>query len=400
MIESIKNNEQEKPSAEKSNPLFRMPKNVRQIGLIEGNKKIYVEDYVMTYIRQLPAKNTGKYQIAVLLGKFARIDDNKNIFINGAIEVKNLSFEENMIFTHEAWTSIYDEVKRYFPELEIVGWYLTKPGLNMEVDDKLKKVHIDNFAGQDKTLLMYDCLEREEAFYLFIGNSLNKQTGYYIYYEKNEEMQSYMIAQKENVSEELQYEDRAVKEIRKIIAAKKEVPQEKRLVRLFYGASTVLAAVVLVIGVTMLNNYDKINTMERTLHDISKNLSVKSEPQNTPQDSNIGTKKTEVETMAGDVKIKKENASKETAVTNKNESKEKSEPKESAQKPVKAEAKKTQNGSKKVPVKKYYVVKKGDTLASISYKVYKSTARISAIQKANNIQNQDKIYAGEKLLLP
>jgi hypothetical protein len=150
MIESINSNEEKNLQTERINPMFKMPKNVRQVGLVEENKKIYVEDYVMTYIRQLPLKNTGKYQIAVLLGKFIRIEEEKSIFISGAVEVTNLSFEKLMVFTHEAWTSIYEDVKKYFPELEIVGWYLTKPGLTLEVDEALKKVHIDNFQARIK----------------------------------------------------------------------------------------------------------------------------------------------------------------------------------------------------------------------------------------------------------
>ena len=30
-----------------------LPKNIRQIGQISGNQKIYLEDYVITYLRQI-----------------------------------------------------------------------------------------------------------------------------------------------------------------------------------------------------------------------------------------------------------------------------------------------------------------------------------------------------------
>ena len=60
-----------------------------------------------------------------------------------------------------------------------------------------KKVHIDNFAGQDKTLLTFDNVEKEEVFHFYENGSLCPHEGYYIYYEKNEEMQNYMIEHKE-----------------------------------------------------------------------------------------------------------------------------------------------------------------------------------------------------------
>lgn len=380
MIESICSKEAEELQHDRVGQAIRMPKNIRQIGQMEGNKKIYMEDYVMTYIRQLAVKNVGKYQLAVLLGKYVSTEESRNILISGAVEIKDILFEENITFSNEVWTSIYDDIKKYFSDVEIVGWMLAKAGLPMAVDERIKKIHLDNFAGQDKTLLLYDSVEREEAFYLFDGNYFMQQPGYYIYYEKNEEMQSYMIDQKGPVSEEAQYDDRAIKEIRSIISAKKEVPQEKKLVNLFYAASTVLAAVVLVIGVTMLNNYDKMKDMEETLNLISANLNEKESQED---------KKTEVDTMTGNVTtIKQEKVvtEDEPAVTSE----------ETAAVPKKKAGAKTET----VKNTQVYVVKKGDTLASISKKVYKSTKYISKILEANEIEDQDKIYVGQKLIMP
>ena len=53
---------------------------------------------------------------------------------------------------------------------------------------------MDNFSGENKVLYMIDALENEDAFYQFENYSLKKQRGYYIYYETNQEMKNYMLA--------------------------------------------------------------------------------------------------------------------------------------------------------------------------------------------------------------
>ncbi len=49
---------------------------------------------------------------------------------------------------------------------------------------------------------------------------------------------------------------------------------------------------------------------------------------------------------------------------------------------------------------KYYIVKAGDSLAGISYRLYKSANYISIIKRLNNIEDENMIYIGQKLILP
>jgi nucleoid-associated protein YgaU len=45
-------------------------------------------------------------------------------------------------------------------------------------------------------------------------------------------------------------------------------------------------------------------------------------------------------------------------------------------------------------------VQRGDTLATISQKLYGDTSHIDAIARMNGLTNGDFIYIGQKLLLP
>ena len=47
--------------------------------------------------------------------------------------------------------------------------------------------------GGEKVLMLMDPVEKEEAFFCYDNGRLLRQSGYYIYYEKNPQMQAYML---------------------------------------------------------------------------------------------------------------------------------------------------------------------------------------------------------------
>ena len=356
-----------------------MPKNVRQIGRAVPGNEIYIEDYVITFARK-QAKKQMEPQLAVLLGK-ERKNVGQPLFISGAVLVENFPMETTLLLSNENWSQIYEEIKKYFAELEIVGCLLIRSVSGEEISERVRRLHKENFDGIHKVLFLYDGEEKEESFYLSDGTMLRKQEGFYIYYEKNEPMQEYMIAKNEGFSEEPIFDDKAMKRVRETIAAKPSGRQhivERRMMQMMYGASTVLAATVLVIGVTMLDNHDKMQNMETTLNTISDKV-------NEAVETEVPVM---VETLVGNT----EKSSNEEMKEELQEQEEKTEsPKESEKPEV---SKETQ---KKVT---YYTIKEGDTLATISLEKYHTVDMIEEIQKLNAIDDKDKIYAGQKILLP
>ena len=437
MIETIYSNESgEGNPASKVQPSFKMPKNVRQIGKSNSNKKIYVEDYVMSYIKQLAGGDYSACKVAVLVGQCIRLENIRNIFISGAVEVCDIDMSTETTFSNDIWGKIYEEIKKYFVETEIVGWFIGGPGYLLEDKDKITKAHLDNFAGQDKTLFTFDNMEKEEAFYSYENNRLTKLEGYYIYYEKNEEMQTYMIEHKQPQSIEINYDDRVSREVRTVLQNKKPVVEEsKGINRLMYAAGTLLAVIVLVVGAAILNNYDQMKSMQDTLNYLSQNMeevqtivagdrmvdaidsqtsvvggqaSDISDEETRPvgeeiTDSEDGEDRLEVEVVPGDVKPLEEDNKKDQ--TPKNTSQEKQEDKDATEEKVVTEEKK--EDAKPVKTAKndenqinYYIVVEGDSLAGISYKLYKTYTKVNKIMELNNITNQDLIYVGQKLIVP
>ena len=263
MIEIIYKEDQKK-SGEKDR-FFRIPNNIRQIGEIRGHQKIYIEDYAYTFLKKISRNGAGEGQAAILLGQYHWSEGCAYLFIRSALQIDDMEVSpDHLAFTDKVWGQIYEEEKKYFPEQEIVGWFVSLPGFNMEISEGMLKTHLNHFAGNDKTLFVMEPGEREEAFFLYEGGRLTRQPGFYIYYEKNEAMQAYMIEKSQNksIEETEKIPDRAVVDFRK---AKKEKEQEaaapaKKRVVWMAGACT--AAAVLAVGITFFNSYQGMeNTM-------------------------------------------------------------------------------------------------------------------------------------------
>ena len=85
-----------------------LPKNIRQIGDAGSDKRVYIEDYVITFLEK-----TG---CAVLLGEVWQNENMKCLFADGAVEIAEGEPNDDM------WEKIYREMKQYFPGREVIGW--------------------------------------------------------------------------------------------------------------------------------------------------------------------------------------------------------------------------------------------------------------------------------------
>ncbi|MCI8483264.1 MAG: LysM peptidoglycan-binding domain-containing protein [Lachnospiraceae bacterium] len=189
---------------EKKEGSLCLPKNIRQIGSPGGRHKIYIEDYVYTYLRAMAQKEESC--AAVFLGRSQMMKEIRYTFVSGAVECKAAIFQwDHIRLDDNFWEYIEEEKKEYFQEKEIVGWFLGKKGQAMSLSPAVEGAHRKYFAGRDKILMLLDIMEEEEAFFIYDQGYLQRREGYYIYYEKNAPMQEYMISkrQEEQRSERL-----------------------------------------------------------------------------------------------------------------------------------------------------------------------------------------------------
>lgn len=370
MVDDVKKeNLQEK----KKEVLFCMPKNIRQIGQPEENRKIYIEDYVMSFIRYLGKESTTKYKTAVFLGDYREWEGNQCIFIQGAIEVEGIDLEEGKCFPKEIWEGIYQEIEENFKNGSIVGWMLTKAGIPLETTEVLEKIHIDNFSGQDKTLMLYDTLEREECFFVFEKKHLKKKEGYYIYYERNQEMQNYMLKKKGIMPSE-EVDDYVIKEMKKRMEGMEEAKRKKNKMRKKIKLASVVGMAAIL--AFLWQNRETIKEWGNTEETFSENKQI----EDSKEEELL------VEQQESKITISKEDVDKQEE-----KEKEQTEDNDEAEEVLQTEEIEEEG--------QYYIIQPGDTMVSICMKQFQSLEKMDDILKLNNIEDKDKIVAGQKIKL-
>ncbi len=391
MIEIICNGEDDSNKGNmRGNADIRRPKNIKQIGDVSSNRKIYIEDYAFTYINSVAYQTPEDEQAGVLLGEVQKSDEEKCLFIKGVIRAKTPENEtkQGIVFNEKIWEKIYAEIEKFFPDLEVVGWFAAMPGITQEHFLYLKKLHMDNFSGGMKTMYLVNTCDKEENFYLYENGELKKQKGYVCFYERNYEMQEYMLEKRERKPIESPEKDKVMKSIRSIIQEKEEMRQRRKNSVFLYGISSFMAVVVLVIGINLLNSYEKMKKFDKSLSNIALEISNISEKEKSIQTSDNSVS---VNKISGDVyPTEAETESTESRITQSQTEQSQTEKQaEPAEMVKEADAAQTT-----------YIVKKGDTIMSICKKYYGNTEKLNEIIAVNNIEDADKLYIGQEIKLP
>ncbi len=391
MIEIICNGEDDSNKGNmRGNADIRRPKNIKQIGDVSSNRKIYIEDYAFTYINSVAYQTPEDEQAGVLLGEVQKSDEEKCLFIKGVIRAKTPENEtkQGIVFNEKIWEKIYAEIEKFFPDLEVVGWFAAMPGITQERFLYLKKLHMDNFSGGMKTMYLVNTCDKEENFYLYENGELKKQKGYVCFYERNYEMQEYMLEKRERKPIESPEKDKVMKSIRSIIQEKEEMRQRRKNSVFLYGISSFMAVVVLVIGINLLNSYEKMKKFDTSLSNIALEISNISEKEKSIQTSDNSVS---VNKISGDVYPTEAEAESTESRTTQSQTEQSQIEKqaESAEMVKEADAAQTT-----------YIVKKGDTIMSICKKYYGNTEKLNEIIAVNNIEDADKLYIGQEIKLP
>ena len=269
----------EKREVQKNEGNFNLPRNIRQIGQIRGNYRIYMEDYVYTFLGRLSAAackdEEKKGSLAVFTGEMQWEDGTGYLFIRGALLAKCQDLTpEHIDLSEEVWIAIQDEQKQYFPEQHILGWYFAFPQMAVEITELMQKIHLQYFGGE-KVLMLAEPTEGEEAFFYYENGLMAKVKGYYIYYEKNAAMQEYMVQKNQILKPEFteKCSDEAVTTFRKIIQEKKnksnEAETEVHTSVFSYAATACILLALLAVGTGLYRNY-------REFQDIKENASASS----------------------------------------------------------------------------------------------------------------------------
>lgn len=383
---------------EEQKPEWReLPKNLRQVGENSRKRKIYMEDYVVTYLGKLAKPSQAYARGAILFGKNYETEEGPAIFINGAVEAQNLELDmDETIFNDKIWEEILQMGEQYFPGQQIVGWFLSRIGFSVEMNQKIIHTHLKNFPGDQKVLYMIDGLENEDAIYLCENQQMKRQKGYYIYYEKNSAMQEYMIAaegsrigeaQEQEERKELRRDRKVVNGYRRMSRYNQEMKKQNRKIHVVRAACLFL---IFVMGISILGQAKKRwGGSEAELYVAETFRAIQNvfgtEKQNFVQE----------EVLIG------ENKSADGETSEENKAGKKENPSVTVGPPaLDAKTQDTSQGEETMAQPFYYTVRKGDTLAKISRKMYATDKYTKQIAWANDLSDANEIYVGQQLLIP
>ena len=373
-----------------NNQEWKLPKNVRQVGEGSGEKKIYVEDYVITYLNHLVEKEMpGK---AILLGEVREAHQCSYIFAQGAVEVESFYMEENVR------DEVREKIQKHFGNKQVVGWFWPSEESPFVMKKEILEIFEREFPGDNQILLVKDIQEEENTVFLMEEGMAAEQPGYYIYYDKNAAMQEYMLAENagKTVDDQTKVKDDAIRNFRKIIKSKKihlEKPEFK-VAKAARFASGFLAMTVLALGITVIYNYDRMKAVEKSLTRLTGN--VESQIEYVTDDFGDATP---VMVHIEESETEKTESNSESEVETNGETTLDTETEEGSEAAMANDTEETAGVSASAP-RASYLVKVGDTLADISKMYYGDLSMVSEICELNGITDENTILPGQKILLP
>ena len=249
------------------NPYPKLPKNIRQVGERDQVVKLYIEDYVNTYLKRLYPAGGQDLRVGLLLGEIRTEEGIPFLFIDGALEMEQVTREgEKVEFTEEAWKKAYQVMEQMFPHRSVQGWFLCgAPGCALSPLDYWKQ-HGQYFSGKNQLMYLNSGLEGEEAIYTASEDGFYKLRGYSIYYERNQMMQDYMVSRKDARRVESGNRDMVIQDFRDRMEERKQsVGHARATIGLLGGTCSVLAVLVLAGGLVMFGNYRKMKDMEAVI---------------------------------------------------------------------------------------------------------------------------------------
>lgn len=404
-----------------------LPKDIRQMGKTDIGDRIYLENEVYQFLHTYTS--VEEKRAYVLLGRFENYAGQACVFAEAAICLEEMAFDGELpLWNDSTWAYIYKQLRREYDDMVIVGWAMDIKGQLPNVTMRLETLHQSHFGGAHQILFLMDSLERDEAFYGNKNEHLYRREGFYIYYARKKAVhipeKNLTYLQKEEadaVNEEAQtyipVPEHEVQESAPQGKYRRQVMEAEQPHGLSaYLSTVVLALVVCVLGISAYWNNEKMKSMEAALTQMNQaqNVAVETEASEVKVENVAGNVPKQEETGEASVPVAESAAmtvpaadaavgtpsaaipATDTTVTSESEA---SVPAtDTAAAPAGTTVALTE--AQTYLNQGYYIVQKGDSLVGICKKIYQTTAMMDKLCEVNGIENQDEIYAGQRLILP
>ena len=398
---------------------MELPKNITQIGEADKHCRVYVEDYVVSYIKQMNGMAQNKDIAIALYGRRTTENGVAYLFAYGSAKLNFL--QKPVRHLSQAQEQEIEKLrKKYFPEMTFLGYQI----LNGEM--------VEGFRICEQEICRY-------------------VAGYAQFYEKNDSMLAYMLENREEEAEpekldqekyevvkkrqeerrqrqESGHASRAVGhtentsvEYRRAAATRRKepdniIPMPTVGLRRMKMAATGVFVLLCVMALALMRQENTGESLEETARQAMSSLMEQKLPDAVEEQNQVSTLVAEdkleaalrqennavaenttatVETTVPETVVSEAAVDTTTEVTE--EPQPEATPEPTPEVTAEPEASQTQAT---VAQPTAYTIKKGDTLIGISLHNYGSNTKVSEICALNGITDPDDIKIGQEILLP
>lgn len=379
---------------------MELPKNITQIGETNQYCKIYVEDYVFSYMKQLNQFAQDKNIGVALYGSRTEEAGVSYLFLFGACKLNFLQRESRHL-SQAVLQEAEKQRRKHFPGYDFLGYRM----LNGEMI---------------------------EGFHVYEQGTCRYIEGYARFYEKNDSMLAFMLEERQEEAKPEEFNQDKYEEVKKrqeerraaaaersahnTIFREKQQKQPRQttarkdnsLAKMRLAAAAAFLALC-VVGLAAMGNGERLEDLQLA----AKRLIDEFTQKQLPDAVEVSNGTAQVGTIVTEDKLTDAILKENLAVSNTNAP---SPVATAAPTPVPTSAPTTAPTpaptAKPTPAPTpvptaaptaapvSYTIKKGDTLIGICIKRYGSDARVAEICELNNIKNPDDIKVDDKILLP
>ena len=337
---------------------MELPKNITQIGEADKHCRVYVEDYVVSYIKQMNRMAQNKDIAIALYGRRTTENGVAYLFAYGSAKLNFL--QKPIRHLSQAQEQEIEKLrKKYFPEMTFLGYQI----LNGEM--------VEGFRICEQEICRY-------------------VAGYAQFYEKNDSMLAYMLENRGEEAEPEKLDQEKYEVVKKRQEERRQRQESGHAGCVEYTGRAEHRDNIIPMPTEGLRRMKMAATGVFVLLCVMA-LALMRQENNAMAESATATAETTVpETMETEAAVEDT-----TEVTEEPQPTPTPEP--TPEVTVESETPQTQAA---VAQPTAYTIKKGDTLIGISLRNYGSNTKVSEICALNGITDPDDIKIGQEILLP
>lgn len=163
----------------------QLPLNFLSFGEIENDDvKVYIKQDVYKKLEKLASSDTSKELGSIILGNYSEELGKTHVIISEYIEAKYTDASASTLtFTHETWDYIHSQHETLFPDKKIVGWQHTHPNYGIFLSNYDMFIQENFFNMPFQVAYVIDPIQNLRGFFQWKNGKIEKLKGYYIYDE-------------------------------------------------------------------------------------------------------------------------------------------------------------------------------------------------------------------------